>query len=61
MCSELDAIEQCWHQLKIQPHMYEYYERVSERAQDAMKYLRTASFSQNIEQYLFRKPIAKTF
>ena len=41
--------------------MYEYHERVSGRARDAMKYLRIAAFSQNIEQYLFRKLIAKTF
>ena len=60
-CSELSVIEECWHQLKIQPFMYEHHEHVSGRAQAAMKYLRTAAFSQNIEQYLFRKPIAKTF
>ena len=60
-CPELSAIEECWHQLKIQPFMYEYHEHVSGRARAAMKYLRTAAFSQNIEQYLFRKPIAKTF
>ncbi len=60
-CLELSAIEECWHQLKIQPFMYEYHERISGRTQTAMKYLRTAAFSQNIEQYLFRKLIAKTF
>ena len=60
-CPELSAIEECWHQLKIQPFMYEYHEHVSGRARAAMKYLRTAVFSQNIERYLFRKPIAKTF
>ena len=60
-CTELSAIEECWHQLKIQPFMYEYHEHVSGRARAAMKYLRTAAFSQNIEQYLFRKPVAKTF
>ena len=60
-CPELGAIEECWHQLKIQPFMYERHEHVSGRARAAMKYLRTAAFSQNIEQYLFRKPIAKTF
>ena len=60
-CPELGAIEECWHQLKIQPFMYEYHEHISELAQAAMKYLRTAAFSQNIEQCLFRKPIAKTF
>ena len=60
-CPELSAIEECWHQLKIQPFMYDYYEHISGRTQVAMKYLRTATFSQNIEQYLFRKPIAKTF
>ena len=60
-CPELGAIEECWHQLKIQPFMYEYHEHVSGRARAAMKYLRTAAFSQNIELYLFRKPIAKTF
>ena len=58
---ELGAIEECWHQLKIQPFMYEHHEHVSGRARAAMKYLGTAAFSQNIEQYLFRKPIAKTF
>ena len=60
-CPELGAIEECWHQLKIQPFMYEYHEHISELAQAAMKYLRTAVFSQNIERYFFRKPIAKTF
>ena len=60
-CPELSAIEECWHQLKIQPFMYEHHEHVSGRARAAMKYLRTAAFSQNIEQYLFRKSIAKTF
>ena len=60
-CPKLSAIEECWHQLKIQPFMYDYHEHVSGRARAAMKYLRTAVFSQNIEQYLFRKPIAKTF
>ena len=60
-CPELSAIEKCWHQLKIRPFMYDYYEHISGRTQDAMKYLRTTAFSQNIEQYLFRKPIAKTF
>ena len=60
-CPELGAIEECWHQLKIQPFMYGYHEHVSGRTQVAMKYLRTAVFSQDIEQYLFRKPIAKTF
>ena len=60
-CPELGAIEECWHQLKIQSFMYEYHEHVSGRARAAMKYLRTATFSQNIELYLFRKPIAKTF
>ena len=58
---ELNAIEECWHQLKIPPFMYDYHEHVSGRARAAMTYLRTAVFSQNIEQYLFRKPIAKTF
>ena len=58
---ELSTIEECWHQLKIQPFMYEHHKHVSERARAAMKYLRTATFSQNIEQYLFKKPIAKTF
>ena len=58
---ELGAIEERRHQLKIQPFMYEHHEHVSERARAVMKYLRTAVFSQNIEQYLFRKPIAKTF
>ena len=38
-CPELGAIEECWHQLKIQPFMYEYHEHVSGRAQAAMKYL----------------------
>ena len=61
VCPEHNAIEECWHQLKIQPFMYEYHEHISRRAQAAMKYLRTAAFSQNVEQYLFRKPIAKTF
>ena len=60
-CPELSAIEECWHQLKIQPFMYEYHEHISGRTKTTMKYLRTAAFSQNIEQYLFRKPIAKTF
>ena len=60
-CPEFNAIEECWNQLKIQPFMYEYHEHISELAQAAMKYLRTAVFSQNIEQYFFRKPIAKTF
>ena len=60
-CPELSAIEECWYQLKIQPFMYERHEHVSGGARAAMKYLRTAAFSQNIEQYLFRKPIAKTF
>ena len=60
-CPELSAIEECWHQLKIQPFMYEHHEHVSGRARAALKYLRTAAFSQNIEQYLFRKPIAKIF
>ena len=60
-CPEFSAIEEYWHQLKIQPFMYEHHEHVSDRARAAMKYLRTAAFSQNIEQYLFRKPIAKTF
>ena len=60
-CPELSAIKECWHQLKIQPFMYEHHEHVSGRARAAMKYLRTAAFSQNIEQYLFRKLIAKTF
>ena len=60
-CPELSAIDECWHQLKIQPFMYDYYEHVSGRTRDAMKYLRVTAFSQNIEQYLFRKPIAKTF
>ena len=60
-CPEFSAIEECWHQLKIQPLMYEYYERISGRAQAAMKYLRTTVFSQDIGQYFFRKPIAKTF
>ena len=61
VCPELSAIEECWHQLKIQPFMYEYHEHISELAQAAMKYLRTAVFSQNIERYFFRKSIAKTF
>ena len=60
-CPEFGAIEECWHQLKIQPFMYEYHEYVSGRTQDTMNYLRTVIFSQNIEQYLFRKPIAKIF
>ena len=60
-CPELRAIEECWHQLKIRPFMYEYHEHISGRTKVAMKYLRTAAFSQNIGQYLFRKPIAKTF
>ena len=60
-CPELSAIEECWHQLKIQPFMYEHHEHVSGSARAAMKYLRTAAFSQNIEQYLFRRSIAKTF
>ena len=60
-CPELGAIEECWHQLKIQPFMYEHHEHVSGRARAAMKYLRTAAFSQNIEQCLFGKLIAKTF
>ena len=60
-CPELGAIEECWHQLESQPFMCEHHEHVSGRARAAMKYLRTAAFSQNIEQYLFRKPIAKTF
>ena len=60
-CPELSAIEECWHQLKIQPFMYEYHEHVSGRTQATMKYLRTVIFSQNIEQCLFRKPIAKIF
>ena len=60
-CPEFSAIEECWHQLKIQPFMYDYYEHISGRTRDAMKYLRATAFSQNIEQYLFRKPIAKTF
>ena len=60
-CPEFNAIKECWHQLKIQPFMYDYYEHISGRTQDAMKYLRAIAFSQNIEQYLFRKPIAKTF
>ena len=60
-CPEFNAIEACWNQLKIQPFMYEYHEHISELAQAAMKYLRTAVFSQNIERYFFRKLIAKTF
>ena len=48
-CPELGAIEECWHQLKIQPFRYEYHEHGSGRARVAMKYLRTAAFSQNIE------------
>ena len=60
-CPELGAIEECWHQSRIRPFMYEHHEHVSGCARAAMKYLRTAAFSQNIEQYLFRKPIAKTF
>ena len=28
-CPELSAIEECWHQLKIQPFMYEHHEHVS--------------------------------
>ncbi len=60
-CPEFNAIEECWNQLKIQPFMYEYHEHISELAQVAMKYLRTAVFSQNIERYFFRKSIAKTF
>ena len=60
-CPELGAIEECQHQLKSQPFMYEYHEHISGRTQDTMKYLRTVIFSQNIEQYLFRKPIAKIF
>ena len=60
-CPEFNAIEACWNQLKIQPFMYEYHEHISELAQAAMKYLRTAVFSQNIERYFFRKSIAKTF
>ena len=60
-CLEFNAIEACWNQLKIQPFMYEYHEHISELAQAAMKYLRTAVFSQNIERYFFRKSIAKTF
>ena len=59
-CPEFSAIEECWHQLKIQPFMYEHYEHVSERVRAAMKYLRTATFNQNVEQYMFRKAIAKT-
>ena len=38
-CPELGAIEECRHQLKIQPFMYEYHEHVSGRAQATMKYL----------------------
>ena len=60
-CPEFNAIEECWNQLKIQPFMYEYHEHISELEQAAMKYLRTAVFSQNIERYFFRKSIAKTF
>ena len=60
-CPGFNAIEACWNQLKIQPFMYEYHEHISELAQAAMKYLRTAVFSQNIERYFFRKSIAKTF
>ncbi len=59
-CPEFNAIEECWHQLKIQPFMYEHHEHVSDRARAAMIYLRTATFNQNIEQYMFRKAIAKT-
>ncbi len=59
-CPEFSAIEECWHQLKIQPFMYEYHVHVSERARAAMIYLRTATFNQNIEQYMFRRAIAKT-
>ena len=60
-CPELSAIEECRHQLKIQPFMYKHHEHVSGRARATMKYLKTVAFSQNIEQYLFRKPIAKIF
>ena len=60
-CHELSAIEECRRQLKTQSFMYEYHEHVSGRTRAAMKYLRVAVFSQNIEQYLFRKLIAKTF
>ncbi len=58
-CSECHAIEECWHQLKIQPFMCDCHEHVSDRARAAMKYVRTAPFNQNIEQYLCRKSIAK--
>ena len=60
-CHELSTIEECRRQLKTQSFMYEYHEHVSGRAQTTMKYLRVAVFGQNIEQYLFRKLIAKTF
>ena len=60
-CHELSAIEECRRQLKTQSSMYEYHEHVSGRARATMKYLRVAVCSQNIEQYLFRKLIAKTF
>ena len=59
-CPEFSAIEECWRQLKIQPFMYGCHEHVSDRARAAMKYLRTATFNQNVEEYLFRKSIAKT-
>ena len=60
-CPEFSAIEECWHQLKIQPFMYDYYEHISGRTRDAMKYLRATAFSQNIEQYLFRKLLQRLF
>ncbi len=58
---EHNEIEERWHQLKIQSFMYEYHEHISDRAAKAMKFLNNTKFNTDIEKYLFRTPIAKTF
>ena len=58
---ELNAIEELWRQLKSQPFMYEYYEDIDDRMAQAMRYLNRTKVALDIEKYLFRTPIAKTF
>ena len=58
---ELNPVESCWNTFKRQPHMHQAYPTVDARIKKSMEYLRTHRFNLDIERFLFRKPVAKTF
>ena len=57
---ELNASEFVWNTLKSQPFVHAEYSSIDQRIDSIENFLNTYKFNVNVEQHLFKTPIAKT-